>query len=736
MPTLSRIPFLYALCLFMSFPVIANTEDGFDELDALLNMPLDSLADTKVVTVTKTSLSLSDVPASVHVITAKEIERSSARSIADVLVLAPGLHVTKYSDYDWTISARSKNQGENNTLLVMIDGRSVVNPLYSGVNWDTLPVSLDNVDHIEVVLGPVGTMWGGNAVNGVVNIITKDAESAPKAQVSASVGNYDYREYKAHHNIQLNESTHLSGYIELLNHSPFTDEDAHLKELRDLKVQTERFGLRADYQNLQDTVSIQFGGIRSREDYQWLTYTPAFLDPASHQDDYDAFITEMNSQELFADIQYLHEKSDGDQWENQVWVTYSDSDSTNEPASFTRIDLDSRYTFNTQDWGILTLGANVRIIDEEYAQFSEQEQYLSPYVRTIEEHEFLNESYGLYANWTINLTESTEVTLGNRWQHTNITEELYSQPQARLLQKLTDNQRLWMGWGRSVITPARLELDSQFQENYSCSSCGYYDPATGNVYDKPVNGTIGPVDYLQAYKYLGNRDLEMESVDTYEIGYRYWQHNQFQFSVSLFYSQHDNVRAYQNQGGFVYISQDHSNGAIGTVIHDMYAQLIDPLSQETMGGELSMQWQPINVLQVNANYSYKTIKGECSGSVCGSNDLPILDLENTPNHYATLHLMWDIHPTLWVSSVVNYVSASKPDDKLVAAYQSYGEDYLVWPELVTLDMSIHWQHKPTWPSIKISAENLGNDQVKEYSEQFNPFANGTQYYAELSWSFI
>ena len=448
---------------------------------------------------------------------------------------------------------------------------------------------------------------------------------------------------------------------------------------------------------------------RRPEDYQWLTYTPAFLNPASHQDDYDAFITEMNSQELFAGIQYLHEKSDGDQWENQAWVTYSDSDSTNEPASFTRIDLDSRYTFNTQDWGILTLGANARIIDEEYAQFTEQEQYLSPYVRTIEEHEFLNQSYGLYANWTFNITESTEVTLGNRWQYANITEEVYSQPQARLLQKLTDNQRLWMGWGRAVITPSRLELDTQFQENSYDSS---YNP-----------------DYLFSYYLLGNRDLKMESVDTMELGYRYWQKNQYQFSVSLFYSHHDNVRAYKYLGSTTeYYPIDH--------LHESYSQLIDPLSQETMGGELSMQWQPINVLQVNANYSYKTIKGECSGSICGSNDLPILDLENTPNHYATLHMMWDIHPTLWVSSVVNYVSASKPDEKLVAAYRNYGDDYLVWPELVTLDMSIHWQHKPTWPSVKISAENLGNDQVKEYSEQFNPFANGTQYYAELSWNFI
>ncbi|RYU54914.1 TonB-dependent receptor plug domain-containing protein [Aliivibrio finisterrensis] len=733
---LPRASLLYAVCVFMSFSAVANIEQEFDELDALLNMPLDSLTETKVVTATKTSLSLSDVPASVHVITSKEIERSSARSIADVLILAPGLHVAKFSDYDWTVSARSKNQGENNTLLVMIDGRSTVNPMYSGVNWDTLPVSLDNIDRIEVVLGSVGTIWGGNAVNGVINIITKDAENAPKAQVSAAVGNFDYKEFKAHHSGQINDYTHLSGYIESLQHSPFTDKDPHFNEIRHLKVLTERFGMRADYQNQQNTVSMQFGGIRSREDYQWLQYTPAFLDPASHQNDYDAFFTEMNSQELFAGFQYLHDKLDGDQWENQLWLTHSESDGTNEPASFTRFDLDTRYTFNTQDFGALTIGANARIIDEEYAQFTEKEQYFSPYVRTIEDHEFLNQSYGIYTNWSINVTDSTEVTLGNRIQYANITEEWYSQPQVRALQKLTDNQRLWMGWGRAVITPSRLELDTQFQENYSCSSCGYYDPATGSVYDKPVNGTIGPVDYLQAYKYLGNRDLEMESVDTYEIGYRYWQDNQFQLSMSLFYSQHDNVRAYKNLGGYVYTSSAGSDTSIGTVIHDMYAQLIDPLSQETMGGEISAQWRPIDVLQVNANYSYKTIKGDCTGSICGSNDLPVLDLENTPSHYATLHIMWDIHPTVWVSSVVNYVSASEPDEALIEAYKDYGDDYLVWPEIITLDMSVNWQHKPTWPSIKVSAENLGSDQLKEYPEQYGPFANGTQYYAEISWNFI
>lgn len=724
MPRLSRVLLLFILCNFSFSPSIA---DEFDDLDALLDIPLYSLADTKVVTATKTSLSLADVPAAVHVITSKQIERSSARSVADILLLAPGLHVTKFSDYDWIVSARSKNQGENNTLLVMIDGRSVVSPLYSGVNWDTLPVSVDSIDRIEVVLGPVGTLWGGNAVNGVVNIITKDAESSPHAQVSAVAGNYNYQEYKVHHNTQINENTHLAGYFELLKHAPFTDDDPRFQSLSGLEVRTERFGLRADYQNLQNTLSFQFGGIRSHEDYQWLYYTPAFLDPASHQDDADVFMTALKSQEFFAGFQYLYEMLDGDQWDNQAWLTYSDSDAPNEPASFTRIDLDSRYTFNTQNWGILTVGTNARIVDEEYAQFTDKEQYFSPYVRTIDEPDFLSQSYGIYANWSFELTDSTEITLGNRFQYTNINRNIYSQPQVRALQKLSDNQRLWIGWGRSVITPSRLELDSQFQENSYCSSCAYTEDNNGNreYYDS-----------LLSSHYLGNRDLEMESVETYEIGYRYWHENILQVSLSLFYSQHDNVRAYKGLNGYQYFTEDGSEHTSGTIIRDMYAQLIDPLSQETMGGELSIQWQPMNTLQVNANYSYKTINGGCNGAICGSNNLPIFDLENTPEHYATLHIMWDAHPTIWVSSILNYVSESNPDKALKDADMAYynNSQQSVWPEVVTLDMSIHWQHKPTWPSLKLSVENLGNNQVKELSEQYNPYANGTQYYAQISWA--
>ncbi len=131
---------LATTCACLSLLYIAPSNADVD-LDALLEMPLESLSDTKVVSATRTSLSLADIPAAVHVITAKEIKRSGARSVADVLVLAPGLHVAKFSNYDWGIAARTTNEALSNTMLVMVDGRSVFNGMFSGVDWDLIPVS-------------------------------------------------------------------------------------------------------------------------------------------------------------------------------------------------------------------------------------------------------------------------------------------------------------------------------------------------------------------------------------------------------------------------------------------------------------------------------------------------------------------------------------------------------------------------------------------------------------------
>tara|TARA_Y100001956_G_scaffold82794_1_gene105664 strand:+ start:2595 stop:4742 length:2148 start_codon:yes stop_codon:yes gene_type:complete len=705
-----------------TFPVLITSTLTFSplvaaefDLESLLEMPLCSLADTKVVSATRTSQSLVDTAASVYVITAKEINRSGARSVADALALAPGLHVAKYSNYDWGVTARGQNQALSNTLLVMVDGRSVFNPMFSGVDWDLIPVSMDNIAQIEVVLGPVGTIWGGNAVNGVINIITSEAESAPNGKVAIKEGNYGYSEYQLHESTQVGEYGYLSGYFEFVDHMPWTSDEERVQPVQDYNVYTERFGARFDYQKFAHTLSLQAGGIRSREDYQWVKYNPHFLNPG--QPSANAYDTEMTMQEYFSGLQHIYDAENGDSWENKLWLTYSSNDGTDRDAKFWRVDLDSHYTIDDL-WGTqLSLGGNIRIIDEELGTYTLSERYSMPYLRVTDEADFLNQSYGIYANWNIDIAEKAKLTLGNRWQYNNLTHGIESQPQVRVSYELSDNQRLWAGWGRASVTPSRLDLDTTFQENYYVES-GAQD-GYGNQYD-----------YIASYLYRGSEDLGVESVETYELGYRFWDSNKFQLNLSGYYSVHENIRALKGVSaqGWV-IAGNSSPGTVGTYIEQYISEYIDPLWSETLGGEVALKWQPLDTLQVNTNYSYKRIVGHCEGSICGSNAAVKRQLENQPNHFVNAQVMWDMTPEWWVSATMQYVSESE-------LHRDFIDDpSYIWPQVLSFDASISWQLADCAPRITGSVENLAADQSKEYPDNLMPYSNGTQYWLTVDWNY-
>jgi iron complex outermembrane receptor protein len=141
------------------------------------NLSLEELSDVRVVSVSKREERLGDAPASVFVISADDIRRSGARSLPEALRLAPNLHVAATPAGNYTITARGFSGNSANKQLVMIDGRSVYTPLFSGVFWDVQQLPMESIERIEVISGPGGTLWGTNAVNGVINVITKPAAS-------------------------------------------------------------------------------------------------------------------------------------------------------------------------------------------------------------------------------------------------------------------------------------------------------------------------------------------------------------------------------------------------------------------------------------------------------------------------------------------------------------------------------------------------------------------------------
>jgi iron complex outermembrane receptor protein len=161
-------------------------------VDALRDLSIDQLANLPVTTVARRPQSLAEAPASVFVITADDIRRSGAASLPEALRIAPNLEVARIDTDAYAISARGFNSAESaNKLLVLVDGRSVYEPIGSGVLWQQVDVALSDIDHIEVVTGPGGTLWGANAVNGVINIVTKDAAQSQGLTLVARGGDFD-----------------------------------------------------------------------------------------------------------------------------------------------------------------------------------------------------------------------------------------------------------------------------------------------------------------------------------------------------------------------------------------------------------------------------------------------------------------------------------------------------------------------------------------------------------------
>src|SRR5665213_865385 len=166
----------------------AQTNDDIRSPAALKNLSLEQLMDLDVTSVAKEPQPYGQSPAAIDVITGDEIQRSGASSIPEALRLADNLDVAQKNSHDWAISARGFNTALANKLLVMIDGRTVYTPLFSGVFWDVQDTLMEDIDRIEVVRGPGATVWGANAVNGVINIITRSAADSKGVYVEGAGG--------------------------------------------------------------------------------------------------------------------------------------------------------------------------------------------------------------------------------------------------------------------------------------------------------------------------------------------------------------------------------------------------------------------------------------------------------------------------------------------------------------------------------------------------------------------
>ncbi len=519
------------------------------EVNEFLDLDLAQLVNITVTSVAKREQSLSDAAAAVFVITQEDIRRSGVTTIADALAMAPGIQVAKISASKWSVSSRGFTGFMSNKQLVLIDGRSVYSPLYSGVFWDSQNVMLEDVERIEVIRGPGGTVWGANAVNGVINIITKRAEDTQGTLVRVGVGDQEPLSTAARYGGKISGTAYGRFYV-MYNAHGANELSATGEDAGD-DWQPLQSGFRIDGKpGTGKEWTLQGDIYRNRgnqiDNPYWVDTAPYML---SIKDDID-----VQGGNLLG--RWRQELSGDSALTIQAYFDNTKRDETLWQWQYDTIDLDLQYETRLGQRQRVTAGVGYRSVGGE----GEPSFQISFPHRN-------DELYSVFLQDEINLVQDRLwLTLGSKFENNDYTGDEW-QPSARLLYKPVKNHSLWASVSRAVVNPTVLEQQ-------------------GRV-------TLGVVPIPPSYTsttwvgFVGSPSVGSEELIAYEVGYRWQASPQLSFDLALFFNDYDEL--------FTMVQESPLDGQL------FWANGVDGTSH---GVELSADWKAASWLSFNLAYSY------------------------------------------------------------------------------------------------------------------------------------
>ncbi len=477
-----------ACAVAMAVGAISDAHADAVSMGSLKALSIEELMNLEVTSVSKAGESLIDAPAAVYVITREDILSSGAKSIPDTLRLAPNLQVAQITSSTFAITARGFNGPAASKLLVLIDGRSVYTPYHSGVSWDVQDVLPEDIERIEVISGPGATLWGANAMNGVINITTRRSAETPGVSVMAGAGNLDRR-----------GSIQLGGRVDsALTYRAYVDSfsDGH--------------NLAATGTSADDAWHKTQGGFR-------LDWMPAHDLLTLQGDFYQGSEHKLNSPDQAVTghnvlARWNHAIGDGSALQVQGYYDYSKFSipgvGFDELATW---DLDVQHSFSWGSRHNLVWGGGFRVARDDFPTILSSTQLLlfSPQRRSL--------NYGnIFLQDTIAIGAAVKLTLGAKYERDAYTggEPL---PNVRLSWKSSDHSLLWVAISRAVRAPSRLDRD-------------LYEVA-------------GPVIYIKG------GDFQDERLNAYELGYRAQPTARSLLSLSGFYNVYTDLRTAEYSPG-------------------------------------------------------------------------------------------------------------------------------------------------------------------------------------------
>jgi len=539
---------------------------------------------------------LTDTAAALFVLTSEDIRRSGVTSLAEALRMVPGMQVARLDPHQWAISARGLNEQFASRLLVMVDGRTVYSPMRSEVNWDTQDLLLEDVERIEVIRGPGASLWGANAVNGIINIITKSAKDTQGSMITTYIGKGEERAIVgARHGGKLNNGGHYRIYAKSYDHNGFLAPNTDIEHENDWNIK--RGGFRADWE---------------RENHNGLHLQANVYDGTTSQsvlERQNMGGTSMNGMNILG--RWQRNLKNGE----IILQTYFDKTKRSEfgyQEKRDTYDVDFQHRFLFSQGHELIWGLGFRHNSDEiktmppvyYIPPKRQDKLFSTFVQS----EFLLDS-----DWRL--------TLGSKIEHNDYS-GFEIQPTARLLWNVKDRHILWGAVSRAVRTPSRTEEDFSFTISEN----------TAFAPDIELNG--------MQLNIRGNQDLKSEVLEAYELGYRYNITNKLLLDSSIFYNEYNKLRTVEMLSFQPF--------PVPTIVQQFESQLYG----DVYGLELAAHWQANENLKLISTYSYLNTKLHLQPT---STDVEAVLLEGySPNHQASFRSLLNLSSQVELDTAIYY----------------------------------------------------------------------------------
>lgn len=663
------------LWLLMIAPVNAADEVVLST-EELFKLDISELMNIKVISVAKKSQKLSQSAAAVFVISQDDIRRSGATTIADALRMVPGLQVAKYNSHSWAVTSRGFNGYYANKLLVLIDGRSMYTPEFSGVYWDSVDTLLDDVERIEVIRGPGGTLWGANAVNGVINIITKSAQDTTGELAIASIGDEEKGSVQFRHGGTLGSDGKVAYRV-------------YAKTAHHDDLPTGFYG-NFDYKDSWYRNQAGFRIDGRTDDNKWTLQGDVYhsgLDEANYSNSAQTGRVPVRGWNVLG--RWQRQLSNDSDISAQWYYDYYKRSPLKQGFSNRTIDFELQHRFQLGQHHEILWGGGYRFQDN----YVENKPGVSSYEPETRQTSLFN----LFVQDEIQLVPDVwRLTVGTKFEHNAFT-GLEIQPNLRLLWNPTDKYSIWAAISQAVRTPSRSEND----EKVNISITGR--PTTNPFYPEPMQ-----------FSFIGITDLKAETLLAYELGIHAQMTPHLSWDLATFYNRYDDLIVFDQDmlvENRILFKNWRINGMYG----------------HSYGAELALDWQPLDAWRLSMAYTFFDMQLEMDAGVdpdwkrnedkSPHNQLSLRSQIILPHH-------WQFDVWLRYIGEIDVPLGLYRDGGVVKAY-------------TTLDARLAWQMSKQ-VELSIVGQNLLDEHFMEFPvDPYNPLVNQVQrgVYGQLRWQF-